>query len=61
MNKKMLIEEAKEILEQHGYNVVKENKYNFHPKETVKKVSMKEGLIEAEKEHKKVIEVLKDK
>ena len=57
----MLIEEAKEILEQHGYNVVKENKYNFYPKETNKNVSMQEGLFEAEKEHKKVIEILKDK
>ena len=61
MNKEMLIEEAKEILEQHRYNVVKENKYNFYPKEPNKNVSMKEGLFEAEKEHKKVIEVLKDK
>ena len=61
MNEKMLIEEAKEILEQHGYNVVKENKYNFYPKETNKNVSMQEGLFEAEKEHKKVIEILKDK
>lgn len=58
MNEKMLIEEAKE---QHGYNVVKENKYNFYPKEPNKNVSMKEGLFEAEKEHKRVIEVLKDK
>lgn len=61
MNEKMLIEEAKEILEQHGYNVVKENKYNFKPKLQIKNLSMKEGLIDAEKEHKKVLDYLKDK
>ena len=60
MKKEMLIEEAKEILEQHGF-VVEKNKYNFYPKKPIKNLSMKEGLIEAEKKHKKVIEVLKDK
>lgn len=56
----MLIEEAKEILEQHGF-VVEKNKYNFYPKKPIKNLSMKEGLIEAEKEHKKVLDYLKDK
>ena len=44
----MLIEEAKEILEQHGF-VVEKNKYNFYPKKPIKNLSMKDGLIEAEK------------
>jgi hypothetical protein len=60
MEKEMLIEEAKEILEQHGF-VVEKNKYNFYPKKPIKNLSMKEGLIEAEKEHKKVLDYLKDK
>lgn len=57
----MLLEEAKKLLENNGYTVIKKNKYNFYPKETEENISMKTGLIQAEKEHKKVIEYLKDK
>ena len=60
-NEEQLLKEAKEILEKEGYTVVKKNKYNFYPKEPEEKMSMFEGLLEAEKEHKKVIEYLKDK
>ena len=56
----MLLEKAKKILKNHGYLLEKKSKYNFEPKK-VKNISMKEGLLKAEKEHKEVLVYLQDK
>ena len=56
----MLLEKAKKILKNCGYLLEKKSKYNFEPK-IVKNISMKDGLLKAEKEHKEVLDYLQDK
>lgn len=56
----MLLEKAKKILRNCGYLLEKKSKYNFEPK-SVKNISMKDGLLKAEKEHKEVLDYLQDK
>lgn len=57
MKKQILLEDAKRILKEQGYELVKK----FKPNKPIENISMFDGLLQAEKEHKKVIEYLKDK
>lgn len=56
----MLLEKAKKILKNSGYLLEKKSKYDFVPKKP-KNISMKDGLLKAEKEHKEVLAYLQDK
>jgi len=59
MEKEILLEEAKKLLENNGYTVIKKNKYNFYPKETDK--SFDELFDKAVEDYKEVLDYLKDK